>query len=111
MNKIPVDFICFPFSESGDSKLDSIFYSWEEAEKALSSVIPPDLGYYKTDFVITYKDGETYQGRFDIGSDAPTLKEHIFNSISCIKNNKYGRYKKETVEAYSEFENKYQIGA
>jgi len=110
MNKIEIESICFPYSESEDVPC-SPFSNWDDAEKALSKVAPPDLGYYKTDFVITYKDGETYQGRFDIGSDAPTLKEHIFNSISWIKANKYGRYKKETVEAYSEFENKYQIGA
>lgn len=111
MNKIPVDFICFPYSESGNEKLDSLFYSWQDAEDALASVNPPDLGYYKTDFVITYKDGETYQGRFDIGADAPTLREHILNLISHIKTNKYGRYKPETVKDFSEFEKKYQIGA
>lgn len=35
------------------------------------------LGYFKTDFVLTFEDGQTYSGRYDIGSDSPDLSSHI----------------------------------
>jgi hypothetical protein len=108
--KIKVKSIHFPFSESDNSALEKIYSNWEDAEKALASVIPPDIGYYKTDFVITYEDGETYQGRFDIGSDADTLADHINDFSKLVINNTHGRYKSETIKSYQEFVEKYQIG-
>lgn len=108
--KIKVTKITFPFSESGVNYLNREFLTWGDAERALASVNPPDLGYYKTDFCIDYEDGEKYEGRFDIGSDLPSLKDHILHFIKTIKENKTARYKPETVSSYSLFEQNYQIG-
>ena len=102
MNKIEIEHIRFPFSESGDKRLDSLFKIWEDAEIALSRVNPPDLGYYKTDFEITWEDGEIYEGRYDIGSDFPTLKEHVLNFLNRMS-------EKGNSDAKS-FVEKYQIG-
>lgn len=102
--------IHFPFSESGNKRLEKTFLIWDEAEKALRDVKPPDLGYYKTDFVITYENGETYSGRFDIGCDSETLRDHILNHVSFVCKNKYGRMTKEQIQDYQDFPVKYQIG-
>lgn len=41
------------------------------------------LGYYKTDFKITFEDGYTYNGRYDIGSDSPDLTSHVKSFAQC----------------------------
>lgn len=74
--KIKVKSIRFPFSESPSVNTKKEFNSWEAAEAELR-VKGPDLGYFKTDFNITFEDGNEYQGRFDIGSDHPTLRGHV----------------------------------
>lgn len=41
-------------------------------------------GYHKTSFTITYTlddEAQTYRGRYDLGSDFPTLAEHIGGHI------------------------------
>ena len=41
-------------------------------------------GYDKCDFVITFADGETYDGRFDLQSDGlPYLEDHIHDFLMC----------------------------
>jgi hypothetical protein len=42
------------------------------------------MGYDKTGFLVTFKDGRSYEGRYDLNrenyaghGDSPTLKEHI----------------------------------
>lgn len=54
--KIKVTKITFPFSESGVNHLNREFLTWVDAERALASVNPPDLGYYKTDFSVEFED-------------------------------------------------------
>lgn len=80
-DKIKAVSINFPFSESNLVDRRFVFTGeklWEDASHHLALVPPPlDGSYYKTDFVITYENGETYTGRYDIGSDQPTLGEHM----------------------------------
>jgi hypothetical protein len=55
---------------------------WAQAQHWLTMAPRPDLGYYKTDFVITYADGSEYKGRYDIGADAATLAQHIRDHLA-----------------------------
>lgn len=99
--KIKVAQITFPFSESGVESLEKAYSNWSAAEVALARIKPPKIGYYKTDFRILYEDGEVYKGRYDIGSDAPTLREHILGFVERAKDKH---------PEYQEFAEKYQIG-
>ena len=70
--------------------LSSTHTSWSDAEKRIASICttsPVDGGYNKTDFVITWNDDETYEGRYDaIHSDSPahegTLKKHCLDHLT-----------------------------
>jgi hypothetical protein len=72
----------FPFSEAphvaGTFKGPDC---WALAQHQLTLSPRPSLGYYKTDFVITYEDGFTYSGRYDIGADSPTLEGHVIDHL------------------------------
>ena len=56
------------------------FRSLGDANLFLSRQRPPQQGYDKHDFIIQYKGRgrHPYKGRYDVGSDYPTLEEHIF---------------------------------
>lgn len=58
------------------------FKSYSEFDRAVGSVKEPKLGYYKTDFSVEYEDGSIYNGRYDIGSDAETLRRHIYDNAT-----------------------------
>ena len=63
--------IVFPFSESGHVP-ETTFKGkdcWKDAQAALSTAslfAPRDGCYHKTDFTITWSDGDTYNGRLDL---------------------------------------------
>ena len=70
----------FPFTERPDVRGHVVFEGddcWAQAQRWLTMSPRPELGYYKTDFTITYADGTTYSGRYDIGADSHTLAQHI----------------------------------
>ena len=84
--KIKVKSIQFGFSESPHINKGITFPDWESAENYLTPIIiatelakkgGTKSGYYKTDFTITFEDGEVYKGRYDIGSDESTLRQHV----------------------------------
>lgn len=78
--KVPAVSIRIGFSESNYIQEGATFVgptAWRDASAYLVCSPAPDLGSYKTDFVVTFADGETYSGRFDIGADAPSLEEHV----------------------------------
>lgn len=111
--KIKIKTIEFPFSESGNPCLKSVYTSWKSAENALASVVPPAIGYYKTDFRITYEDNNVYEGRYDIGSDTPSLSSHIQGFCErIIGNAKRVDKLRENNQAkeFKEFVKKYYIG-
>jgi hypothetical protein len=63
--------------------------NFAQAESTLgrwSQTAPNNGGYHKCDFKVTFVDGETYEGRYDLSrnradQDAPTLKEHILRHV------------------------------
>jgi hypothetical protein len=54
---------------------------WERANNALSDwrvTAPSDGSYHKCDFKVTYEDGETYEGRYDLSKKTrTTIEEHM----------------------------------
>lgn len=57
---------------------------WEAADRILYqwSKTAPTQGYDKCDFLITWEDGETYEGRYDLKHhtvEYPDLAKHIYN--------------------------------
>ena len=84
--------IQFPFSESNLVNTQTTFTSFVAANNHLNfaRIGAPKLGYHKTDFVLTYEDGETYKGRYDIKrNDYISLEEHVQSFCEC-----YGGVKK-----------------
>lgn len=66
------------------------FIQGQEAEARWRKGRGEMLGYYKTDFLVTFEDGSHYQGRFDIGSeDGGNLTDHITQFCRCYS----GRFK------------------
>lgn len=56
--------------------------SFEDADRLLWGIAKhgPSIGYYKTDFVITFEDGTVYEGRFDVyrwDHERPYLRKHV----------------------------------
>lgn len=81
---------------------------WERANSLLrkwSETAPRrGKGYHKVSFIVTYEDGETYQGRFDLKHytvEYPDLAKHIYRSVAFYA----GRYRPPhmTEEQYKEF--------
>lgn len=71
--KVKVTKVEFPFSENGwfqqvYRKRKAEFKSVEEATNVLTKMghTAPTSGYDKTDFRITWEDGEVYKGRYDL---------------------------------------------
>jgi hypothetical protein len=86
---IPAVMIELPFTEAPVPLPHGPFQGpdcWDQANRWLRLVAPPNLGYYKTDFTVTYEDDTTYEGRYDIGADAPTLGQHIRDHLTFIGN-------------------------
>jgi len=123
INKIKVKSISFPFSESNEVNTKITFSCFAAANAHLRGVEKPDLGYYKTDFVVVFEDGREYKGRYDIGSDYPTLEEHIISFCSTyslrhrpahFKDEHWKHfcemYKGESAERYGEYLDNYEFG-
>jgi hypothetical protein len=75
--KIPLRSITIEWSESPFVIDGKSFVSWAAANRELGCGAKPDLGYYKTKFVITWADGEEYAGRYDIGAEDGFLDDHV----------------------------------
>ena len=59
---------------------------WKRANALLIrwSKTAPTVGYDKCDFTITYQDGETYSGRYDLkhySREIPNLGRHIYDNV------------------------------
>lgn len=54
---------------------------WKQFQDVLNNVEPPKLGCYKTNFVVTFENGETYEGRLELDADQSDndVVEHILN--------------------------------
>lgn len=89
------------FSEAPGHSGRKTFLTLSAANAYLHHFGKPDLGYWKTDFKVTFEDGDVYEGRFDIGSDAPTLEQHVIHF--CKKMNgdsRFSRFVKEEAKPY-----------
>ncbi len=60
---------------------------WEEANALLgrwSRTAPKCGGYDKCGFKVTYEDGDTYEGRYDlVGTEWPSLERHMRAHVGC----------------------------
>jgi hypothetical protein len=103
---------------------------WQDANLRLfqwSMTAPRDGGYHKCDFRVTFEDGETYEGRYDLVHhtvDRPNLERHMRNHVDFSTGDwtpphmtkaRHGAYLQdvvgsEKVEAYRKFRAEYQIG-
>lgn len=85
MDKIHVKSITITRAEGTIEEVDrpKTISSFEEADRVLrewSETAPKELGYDKCDFTITYEDGETYKGRYDLkhwATEYPNLGKHV----------------------------------
>jgi hypothetical protein len=105
--------ITIGFSESPYIEEGKIFAGenlWREAAHYLNQFPGPDLGYYKTDFTVTFADGEEYGGRYDIGADRPTLGEHIRCFIAGVVDERAWSPSDETITTLTKFRTDYEIG-
>jgi hypothetical protein len=104
---------------------------WIETDwvlKAWAKTAPEGGGYDKCDFTITYDDGETYSGRFDLQRDHMAGSNLLGNHVRLFCETYSGRrrpthitperyralmkqYGEETTSAYCEFLDSYEIGA
>jgi hypothetical protein len=110
---IPATKITIGWSESPHIQEGKVFAGeglWREAARYLNRFPGPDLGYYKTDFAVTFADGEKYVGRYDIGHDEPTLEDHILGFIGDVVDDGYWDQSEETLAWYRKFRNEYQLG-
>lgn len=104
---------------------------WTRANAVLASwshTAPKTGGYDKCDFKVTYEDGETYEGRYDLThmdrDGYPSIEKHMTSFIGCysgrrkpahLKDADYRRFlafyeKDGTCESYAKFEDAYEIG-
>ena len=63
---IPATSITIGFTESPYIKKGKTFTGeslWRDAARYLNQFPEPEVGYYKTDFTVTFADGEEYGGR------------------------------------------------
>lgn len=78
--KITATKIEITFSEAGEQFCGS-FDSWAGVDCRLIAMhlkAPTGGSYHKTDFKITWSDGEIYEGRIDVdGNELPDLAAHI----------------------------------
>lgn len=136
MAKIPAESITLNRAEGRTSELvgpktvhggaDSV---WDRANALLrswSQSAPKDGSYHKTDFVVTYADGETYEGRYDLVHftvERPDIADHMrafvmlmagLRKPSHMTDEQYERYlanwSESDREKYREFLDRYQIG-
>jgi hypothetical protein len=86
MSKIPVKSIELERAEGLVSECVIVtvpnFAAAEETLTRWARTAPDNGGYHKCDFKVTFADGETYSGRYDLSrnradQDAPTLVMHI----------------------------------
>ena len=115
-----------PITFSDDSNLaESIWTRFQFWARCRAGCHKPFKGYLKTDFRVTWADGETYEGRYDLhenglGDDNQTLAQHIISFLSfyaglrCpvhMKQEEYEEFLKgRKVQEFRDFLEKYQIG-
>jgi hypothetical protein len=83
--KIKMESIHFIWSESNSIPDDTVVTTWQAAQALVSAAVAEAeqygiLGYFKTKFLITWVDGETYEGRLDISPREDwNLAQHVID--------------------------------
>lgn len=83
--KIKMESIHFIWSESNSIPSDTVVTTWQAAQALVSAAVAEGeqygiLGYFKTKFLITWVDGETYEGRLDISPrEDGNLAQHVID--------------------------------
>ena len=80
-DRVPLKSIKVEWSESNLLENGHVYDSWAEAESDFraAALAHKGGGYDKTKFVITWADGEVYEGRIDLNSKDQSLIGHIRN--------------------------------
>lgn len=116
-----------PIEEAGKSVTALNFAAANEALFRMSATAPKSGGYDKTDFVITFADGQTYKGRYDLKHylcESPDLSAQVVAYIrfnagllaedelpTHIKNlDHYRLLTEDFAPKYREFFEKYDLG-
>lgn len=120
--KVKLSKIKILWAEGDTSKYDKFpkeYSSWELANKAVIPVYNDTLGdegYNKLKFEVTFKDGETYDGRLDVSEkeDNPTktnnvIGKHIKEYLDYLSSEKSSSSEKEK-EEIKEWLEKYDLG-
>lgn len=120
--KVKLSKIKILWAEGDNSKYDKFpkqYSSWELANKAVIPVYNDTLGdegYNKLKFEVTFKDGETYDGRLDVSEkeDNPTktnnvIGKHIKEYLDYLSSEKSSSSEKEK-EEIKEWLEKYDLG-
>ena len=67
-----------PSAECGNKHVVTSFADSERILSAMSRTAPQGGGYDKTDFTVTFEDGESYTGRYDLKYERDeTIAEHM----------------------------------
>jgi hypothetical protein len=115
--KIALESICFPFSESSHIERNTTVSTFQEAENIIlkAAIHAPDTGAYdKTDFILTWSNGQQYKGRFDIQyKHTLTIKplyNHVMSFINhVITDTEKGWYSEDQKEGYKELLDNYSF--
>lgn len=92
------------------------FNSWKEANWWLQkqAVFCTESEYDKTDFVVTYEDGDTYKGTYELKKEdmfrSKMLEQHMKNFLEAVATGKWDRYQPGISEEAKEFLERYEIG-
>lgn len=103
--------------------------TWIEADSVLrgwAGTAPESGGYDKIDFVVTYEDGQTYRGRYDLkhwSVESPDLGKHVSRFVKYyaglykpphMSQEQYQQYLStvtpQTIEETKEFYERYDVG-
>ena len=120
-----------PTDECGQVEFSDVNV-WQRADmmlRAWSETAPQDGRYHKTDFKVTYADGETYTGRLDMkhwSVQVPSVAGHMRSFVTFhagrvpeaelpahMKEGRYAQFLariKDDVESFANFLDQYEIG-
>lgn len=92
------------------------FNTWKEANWWLQkqAVFCTDLGSDKTDFVVTYEDGQTYKGTYGLEKEdmfrSNMLEKHMKSFLEAVASGKWDRHQPGISQEAKKFLERYEIG-
>ena len=92
MTKAQLTKLTILWGEAGLDALRGDYGSWDEANKALASYEAPEMGYDKVAFIVTFDNGDEYEGRLDYSVTERHFNQHIYNHMSFHANIRHVRH-------------------